>query len=345
MPRNLINGSGKADTLTGTSQSDVINGRGGDDAIDGLKGNDRLSGGDGDDTLDGGFGNDRLDAGEGDDQLVVSGGADILIGGGGLNTLDASTWKAGVWLNLNTFNTTDFNTTATGSSIQVAAGTMKLRDAGPSVDWVVQTVSDINNFIGSASRDFVYFRLNQITGFVDMRDGDDSFTAGAVDKVLGGRGNDSISVASGTVDGGKGDDRLSASAIDDVAELLGGLGNDTLIFRGNTIAKGGAGNDILSCIEGERDQRIFGGSGADIFRFSGGTGSGVMQDFVAGVDRIDLTGYSLTDPSVTWETLQTMFEPGEGGIRIRMDSDRYSNQLFTFVGLKQSDLSESDFIL
>lgn len=345
MPGNTIIGTSDADTLTGTSGADVIEGRNGDDSIVGRKGNDRILGGAGDDTLDGGLGNDRLLGGDGDDRLVVSAGADTLSGGGGSNTLDASTWEAGVWLNLNTFRVTDFDTSTTGGFIPVDAGTMKLRDSGPNAEWTVQTVSNFSSFIGSTSRDFVSLPFNSSARKVDMGGGDDSFSGGHVAKLLGGRGNDSLNIVSGTAVGGLGDDRLSASARDGVAVLLGGAGNDTLIFSGNTTARGGAGNDILQCNTGERDQFIYGGSGADIFRFSGGTGSGIMQDFVPGVDRIDLTGYSRTDPSVTWDSLQTMFEAGEGGIRIRMDSVRYSNQLFTFVGLGRSDLSESDFIL
>jgi Ca2+-binding RTX toxin-like protein len=341
----MIEGTRRADDLPGTNRGDNITGLAGNDDLYGRSGSDRLFGGGGRDTLDGGAGDDLVNGGSGNDVVIVSAGEDDLRGGGGSDTLDASAWTAGVWLNLEERDLIDFTPGYTDSNVTIPALSMKLRDAGPNADWTVQSVSGFESFIGSPARDWVELAFGSRADKVLLGGGDDTFRGSEVRKVTGGAGNDAITISYGQALGGAGDDRLTGGSQDGDTRLIGGRGNDTLNVSGNTIAKGGAGADILVFQDSDRDNRVFGGAGADVFRFLGVNGAGVMQDFVPGVDRIDLTGYTSADPSITWESLQGMFEAGETGVRIRLLSDGFSNILFEFRGLERENLSEADFIL
>ncbi|MEM6440774.1 MAG: calcium-binding protein, partial [Pseudomonadota bacterium] len=132
--------------------------------------------------------------------------------------------------------------------------------------------------------------------------------SGRKDELHGEAGNDRLDGAGGAdrLEGGTGDDRLLGKNGNDV--LVAGLGRDR--------ADGGAGKDLFLIDGGVQDLR--GGAGADTFRFTeevyfdssnpievsvrGGAGADrlvlngndrglvVFQDFVSGVDKIDLRG-------------------------------------------------------
>ncbi|MEX0337992.1 MAG: M10 family metallopeptidase C-terminal domain-containing protein [Arenibacterium sp.] len=140
-------------------------------------------------------------------------------------------------------------------------------------------------------------------------------------------------MAKNPIDGTNAAEDLVGTPGGDRIDALGG--NDTLVGRGGRdVLLGGAGADELN-----------GGAVADVFEFSSLGGAGTMRDFTPGVDKVDLSGYASADSSITWAAIQTWFEAGDTGVRIRLDSDRFKNQLFEFTGLTSSDLSESDFIL
>lgn len=112
--------------------------------------------------------------------------------------------------------------------------------------------------------------------------------ATAAETLIGGDGADSLY-------GGGGNDRLFGGIGADVAD--GGDGNDRVFGgTGNDTLRGGNGNDVLNSDEG-LDQ-MTGGAGADVFVFTrfqtlipiGGPQSERITDFLAGTDRLDVSG-------------------------------------------------------
>jgi Ca2+-binding RTX toxin-like protein len=93
---DVLNGTGKSETIDGLAGNDTIRGFAGNDSlignvgndsIDGGVGHDTLTGGPGTDTLLGSTGNDLLDGGADNDRLEGGAGSDTLIGGTGADTL------------------------------------------------------------------------------------------------------------------------------------------------------------------------------------------------------------------------------------------------------------------
>ena len=232
-----IRGSSYDDRLWGDDHNNTLEARDGNDIIDGRGGDDVLNGGDGDDRLIGGDGDDWIIPGD-DAQR----GNDTIEGGAGSDTVDYSTAKARVIVNLETGTTRD------GSG----------RD----------TLSSIENIIGSDYLD-TFGRLgDKLNGsnadnYIDGRGADDDINGyGGNDHLLGGSGYDRIS-------GGDGDDRIEGgSGPDD----LWGDGGDDLIIGGSGVnyMDGGDGNDrIVSQSDGDTG---VGGNHNDIF-FLYGSGS------------------------------------------------------------------------
>ena len=149
------------------------------------------------------------------------------------------------------------------------------------------------------------------------------------DTLIGGIGDDTLNDGGGigiaTMKGGLGNDTYVVNnSADMVTEAVGG-GSDTILasvnytlaagseieflkstsatgltLTGNGFANtivGGAGNDTL--IGGAGDDTLIGGAGADVFRYlTAGLGHDTINDFVAGTDKIDLTGLGIT--SANW---------------------------------------------
>jgi hypothetical protein len=74
----IIDITGRAETLNGTAGDDRLSGGGGDDTLWGYDGNDRIDGGDGNDVVHGGSGNDFLVGGMGRDLLNGDAGDDMI---------------------------------------------------------------------------------------------------------------------------------------------------------------------------------------------------------------------------------------------------------------------------
>lgn len=338
MARNSIVGTTGPEKLVGTGARDKIEGLKGADELLGKGGKDTLKGGNGQDTLDGGAGSDKLDGGKGNDWLEISQGADTIDGGQGFDWLDASGWDGGIYWNLLNFAVTDF-----GTGVQIPAGTLLLGASGDSANWTQQSITGIENLKGSDARDYITSLAD--FGTVRLGKGDDSFDASSATLVQGGGGSDRISIASGRAEGGNGADVLSGGRATEGAELIGGKGNDVILVSGPSVARGGSGQDTITYLDGNTNKMVFGGGGADVFEFNSiGSGSGAIQDFEPGKDKIDISGYTSRNGE-GWNELVTMFEAGDGGIALRLDLQSFSNQTFTFIGLEFSDLSESDFIL
>ena len=138
------------------------------------------------------------------------------------------------------------------------------------------------------------------------------------DTLIGGAGADILS-------GYDGDDQLHGGDGND--ELYGGDGNDELY--------GGDGADTLD--GGVGDDDMYGGAGADTFVFGNAHGNDGVYDFVAGEDKIDLTGVSGVS--------------GFHDLRITADEDGVTIDLTEFgggtifvEGLSADDLDADDFI-
>ena len=112
------------------------------------------------------------------------------------------------------------------------------------------------------------------------------------------------------------DNRLTGSAASNW--LLGGAGNDAL--------NGCGGNDVL-----------FGEAGADVFVFERGTGAGVIGDFVAGTDRIDLSAFGLT----SFAQVQAALGENGGTAFLTLGN----GDMVVLNGVARAALSAGDFIL
>ncbi len=253
-------------SVNGEHGNDTIIGGDFFDRLFGDEGNDLLFGLDGGDNLEGGVGNDTLRGGAGDDTLDGDSNSDVIFGGSGDDLIDAGSGTDEV------FGDSGDDTIDGGS----ASDTI---DGGSGDD-------DID---GGTSADVISGRSGD-----DLIRGDSGG-----DSMGGGSGNDTLSGGTGhdSLDGGSGHDRMFGGANDDTLE--GTLGNDYL--------DGGSGDDNLS--GGSHDDRLdggtgqdtlSGGTGADIFVFGGvsdsphGLTRDVITDFEAGVDQIDLSGFSGT---------------------------------------------------
>lgn len=110
------------------------------------------------------------------------------------------------------------------------------------------------------------------------------------DVMNGGSNNDILFGLGGndTINGGNGADRLDGGAGNDTVD--GGNGNDVVFGRaGNDTVNGGTGNDL---IDGGADADVLtGGSGNDLFIFQSAAHANGdrITDFVANLDKIDLS--------------------------------------------------------
>ena len=190
---------------------------------------------------------------------------------------------------------------------------------------------------------------------VDGGAGDDSITGGAgSDILLGGAGDDTVAGGEGrdNLHGGEGDDRLHGGGGHDILygesgddTLDGGAGTDVLAgHEGDDELHGGEGNDELDGGEGadtldggSGDDDMYGGAGADTFVFGNAHGNDGVYDFVAGEDKIDLTG--LSDVSGLHDLLITSDEDG-----VTIDLTEFGGGTIFLEGLSAGDLDADDFI-
>jgi serralysin len=88
------------DTMDGGDGNDVMYGVSGNDTMDGGTGNDKMSGGSGDDVMTGGEGDDLILGNSGNDRILADAGNDRIFGGSGFDTLDFSSARNGVNVDL-----------------------------------------------------------------------------------------------------------------------------------------------------------------------------------------------------------------------------------------------------
>ena len=203
------------EVIRGTSKADNINGSEADEFIFGGYGSDTISGNGGDDKLMGSGGTDDLAGGSGNDELYGGGGQDRLIGG-------------------------------SGNDVLVADAIDMLIDGGPG--------NDVVDFTSSATRvDIDATNIYSEMGIGVIRDVETFFGTGFGDVVSSVPGDV-------TIHGGDGNDVIRSNGNPGSA-VYGDAGNDTISMAGGTIAYGGDGNDTIFSAEG--DEKIFSGNGDD----------------------------------------------------------------------------------
>lgn len=228
------NGSSQGSVQTGTAGNDVLVGDTQDDTIDGGDGDDQLDGRAGNDTLRGGAGNDTLDGNVGNDLLQGGAGNDQLSGGDGDDTLEGGDGND------------DLRDAQGANILRGGEGDDRLRDDGL---W-----------------------LSGAGSLLDGGAGDDRIDVGgsAVRKIIGGAGNDEITLSHGSepadapglqIDGGEGDDTMRFQYLDTSRriDVTGGSGSDH--YRFNEF------NDPAAVLTIRDFQTGAGGDMLDVFSF------------------------------------------------------------------------------
>ena len=213
--------------IVGNALGNSIVAHNNDETIYGLDGNDNLSGKGGNDTLWGGSGRDLLDGGTGDDQLTGDAGDDTLQGRGGDDSMAGGPGDDVYYVD--SFNDSVYEAAGEGTdTVRVSADYFLRVDSSIEIA-IIQDVG-------------VGLRLdgNSYDNLLIGNQWDDTiFDFTGNDTLKGGAGND-------TLNGGS--DQYSVASAPD---------NDTLY--------GGSGNDTLSGGNASSDDRLFGGTGDDVY--------------------------------------------------------------------------------
>jgi Ca2+-binding RTX toxin-like protein len=316
----------------GRPQMDNLVGNDGADRLYGGYMGDELSGGIGGDRLYGGYDDDYLYGGAGDDQLFGEQDDDYLNGGDGADRLDGGSGA---------------DTLIGGAGNDVYYVT--LNDDGQVEDTIFETADT-----GGAGIDTVYIPFqvesySAATGIENIR-----MNAGwSNTTIIGNTSNNSVvgNAGNNRVDGGSGNDTVDGGAGND--NLIGGVGNDAVVGGdGNDVLQGGSGRDVLT-----------GGAGNDTFDFNLATETGttttladLIQSFVRGQDRIDLSGIdanaSLTGNqaftgtligATTTFTVAGQLRFSNGYLYGNTDTDSSAEFVIQITGV--TSLASSDFVL
>lgn len=271
----------QADTINGSAYSDRFSGYAGNDTLYGNAGDDLLYGNDGNDVLNGGAGIDTLDGGTGNDTYYIDNIGDKVI---------ESSVSGGIDTVISTVSTTLGNNLETLS----LSGTAAINGIGNSLANTLNGNSANNILNGMAGADTMAGGLGNDTYHVDnlgdvvieaANAGTDTVKS-AVTYTLGNTLENLTLTGTENIDG-KGNDLANI--------LAGNNANNTLKGRaGNDVLNGKAGDDIL--VGGGGKDTLTGGEGSDTFDFNALSETGltstnwdVINDFVGGVDRIDLS--------------------------------------------------------
>ena len=263
----LVDGNGTGDMITIGDLADVqVNGGNGNDTITVGSGSDSVTGGGGNDSITGGAGSDVLFGNDGNDTILSGSGASILDGGNGDDTLIAN--NAGELLNgdagndmliggsgNDTLNGGDGNDTIIGG-----AGIDSI-NGGLGNDLLYGGQGGNATIRGGGGNDTVTFVLDTQPVHVKLGGysnngvaGENDFIAADVANAIGGSGNDTLIANSGT------------------SAIYGGPGNDMLIAgSGTDLLDGNAGNDTL--VAGTGADNFIGASGSDTVSFANQSGA------------------------------------------------------------------------
>jgi Ca2+-binding RTX toxin-like protein len=293
-----------------------VKGGAGDDTIHAGAGADTLDGGDGVNTLSygqsssgvaidiesmsasGGFakrdnisnfqnliGSDLNDTlkGDGRDNLIRGGsGADSMVGGEGKDTIDYSTSKIGVVLDLQTGigrggeaegdRFAGFEYVQGSSSDDKIDGTTadETIHGGEGNDTVAGNGGADSLVGGEGSNDLLDFSRSSVDMSIDLAQGQVVASDGKITRVMQFEGIIASDIANDTIFGDSGNNRLT-----------GGGGNNLIDGReGNDLIDGGSGNDTL--VGGLGSDTLIGGSGIDLVDYSNADSvAGVAVDLLA----------------------------------------------------------------
>ncbi|MCC1494604.1 S-layer family protein [Cognatishimia sp. F0-27] len=281
-----LGGSAFDDTLTGSNSDNDLFGRAGNDSLVGLDGEDALEGGEGNDTLDGGddddlllgeAGNDLLLGGEGDDTLAGDEGDDTLEGGAGDDALDGG----------DGIDTARYSGSSAAVQVDLATG------QGTSADAAGDSLTDIENLIGSSSADMLMGdsgdnRLDGAGGADTLtgREGDDTYVVDNSGDVLTEVANEGTDTVVSRIDFTLGDhfENLMLSG----SSNIDGSGN-----AGANMLMGNAGANVLTANGGA--DTMTGGAGNDTYVIDS-TGQSVVEAENEGTDAVNsAVSYALTD--------------------------------------------------
>ena len=207
-------------SILGNAGINVLTGTGFADSLSGGAGNDTLIGGNGNDTLDGGAGTDSYAGGLGDDTYVIESTAELA----GISDSDGSNTARIMY--------------ATAASQTLIAGGVDFED--------IENITVIGTGLYSLTGNGVANALigNGSANSLAGMDGDDYLEGGAGNDILdGGDGNDTMDGGAGadSFDGGLGDDTYVIDSTAELAGIVDGDGNNTVVIMYAT-----AGSETLT---------------------------------------------------------------------------------------------------
>jgi Ca2+-binding RTX toxin-like protein len=333
---------------TGNSQNNVIIGNAGNNLLDGASGNDNLVGGAGNDTFQDAAGSDRMLGGQGSDVYYVDSAGDSV------TELAAEGWDR------------------VFSSVSVS-----LRDHSQHLEALTLAGSD--NLTGTGNWQANRIEGNTGNNVLNGAYGDDVLIGGAgddvfqddigADRMLGGKGNDIYYVDNAGDQivelAGEGIDQVFASISIELRSfghevehltltggknlngtgnaadnrLLGNTGNNQLNGAwGNDTVFGGPGDDELLDYHGSN--HLYGGRGADVFKFRDGASTNTIHDFQTGTlgEKIDLSQIS----GIQSYSDLTQNHLGSAGNAARITDG--AGFVLTIAGIEPAKLSADDFM-
>lgn len=309
--------NGSFETHNGLLGDDTLTGSAIDDKLYGGVGNDTLIGNGGNDILDGGLGADNLQGGAGNDLYVID-ATDTLVeaAGAGTDTVNAdfSYTLLANFENLNLTGTAAIN--ATGNALDNYI-------VGNAAANVITGLDGNDTLYGLAGNDTIFGGNG--TDNLQGGAGNDVYVVDNLDAIIeaAGAGNDTVYVdvtytlaanlenivlTGAAAINGAGNADANILVGNDGANTLWGLdGNDSLSGGlGSDILFGGNGADVLYGGAGAGIDNLYGDAGADQFVFSAladslvtaGSVADFIQDFEAGIDKVNLVALRLTAADV-----------------------------------------------
>lgn len=320
---SIIGGDG-SDSIYGDWGNDNLDGGAGNDYIFGWDDHDSIIGGDGADVIWGDRGNDTIDCGQGDDIVYAGPDDDVIYGSSGNDQIygdegnDTIQGDAG----------NDYLYGWTGNDSIIGGGGNDIISGDAGADTIYAGTENDTVYAGDGN-DIVY-----------LGNGDDwAFGDGGDDIIFGDTGNDVIFGWAGSdqLFGEAGNDVLSAE--DGADGLNGGDGNDSLY--------GGAGDDwLMSGNDGGTAPNAgtlfwgdysFGGAGVDQFVYLRNSGVDFIADFVAGVDKVEISGFAGANFAATVAPNLT-YTNGQAWLFLGV------NQAIVFDAIAVNALTATDFI-
>lgn len=211
---------------------------------------------------------------------------------------------------------------------------------GTAADESIDGSNGNDSISGQGGADTIYGHGggDSLSGDIPPGSGPSLLGAAGDDTLYGQAGNDSLA-------GGVGNDRLYGGSGADT--LYGNHSQDTGTDTGNDWLYGGSGDDRLYgqsgddvLIGGHGYDWLTGGAGADLFVYLSGQDTGDwIFDFQQGVDRIDLSAFSLNPEDFVGAIAPGDVGPGEVGYRTYMGATQVETYVYIDTdGVQGADL-------